>query len=82
MAIRPAVRIQFGPVDRVEGRTIVLNPHNERIGLALAAALTRVRHPDWSEAAIATTSRTRWQKMTWQAKARLLQLLGTAEAGS
>ena len=95
--MRPAVRIIFAPImsrskkDRERGlfvhgtaqnRTITIDPRSSEIGKTLLHEMLHIRHPDWSEEAIVSVTRLRWGKMSWQEKARLLRLRGSARSSA
>ena len=61
-----------------QNRTITIDPRSSEIGKTLLHEMIHVRHPDWSEEAVVSETRLRWNRMSWKEKARLLRLLGCA----
>jgi hypothetical protein len=81
MSLRPAVRIVFAPVAPRDKptRTVLLDPRRSNMAKALHYELLRVAHPSWSKRALRTTVEYRWRRMSWRGKARLYQMLGSAQ---
>lgn len=88
--MKPAVRLILAPIGRrhrgptwllgkAHGRTIHLDPRCRDIARTLLHELLHVRHPSWSEAAVRVEEKRRWDRMTWREKARLYQMLGSAQ---
>ena len=92
--MKPAVRIYFAPllhrvkhirdrgamiVGESAQRTIWIDPRDKSIGRTLLHELIHRNHPSWTEQRVIYEERKRWAKMTWKAKARLLQLFGSAK---
>lgn len=90
--MRPAIRIIFGPLARrgaktgdlrhlhgqSQGRTVWLDPRLPDVGRTLLHEMLHIKHPSWEEEKIVAEEELRWSKMTWKAKARLYQMLGSA----
>ena len=56
-----------------QGHTHDAVPAAIEIGKTLLHEMIHVRHPDWSEEAVVSETRLRWNKMSWKEKARLLR---------
>ncbi len=64
---------------QAQGRTIWIDPRLGELGRTLYHELTHVRHPSWTEDQVIAHEELRWNRMTWKAKARLYQMLGSAK---
>lgn len=91
--MKPAVRIVFAPLfhrskrardqglrthGQARGRTVWIDPRGKNVARTLLHELIHVQHPSWTEQRVTAEEARRWDRMTWRAKARLFQMLGSA----
>lgn len=83
--MRPAVRIVLAPLGRQNhrgeslGRTIWLDPRWPDVARTLLHELLHIWHPSWSETRVLREERRRWRRMSWKQKAKLYQMLASAQ---
>jgi len=83
----PAIRLVLMPLGRhnarglSQGRKVWVDPRRPHPVHTLLHEMIHVEQPSLSESAVIKETARQWRKMTWQAKAELLTMFGTAHVG-